>query len=230
MNNLDQLKMFCEWERAHNARPGKTHIAEWALREIERLQADLERGQIANVKNLVSMSDTIDKLRAELATSQAKAPSNQLAEDMREFIYRVQGFTPFEHAAWVNDRGQALLQAVKQIENADAAPEHSATVPAEVPMPDIRKLLRECNAPDSAFYTVWKDGIDLDFPAPWIEQALQKYGDAGEAAGLAEAGRRVALWLKDPDVQRMLEFARDASRKVTSWPDRLKGAAQKGGE
>jgi hypothetical protein len=54
-----------------------------------------------------------------------------------------------------------------------------------VPMPEIRKLLRECNAPDSAFYTVWKDGIDVDIPAPWIEQALQKYGDAREAAGYA---------------------------------------------
>lgn len=28
------------------------------------------------------------------------------------------------------------------------------------------------------------------------------------------------------DVQRMLEFARDTSRKVTSWPDRLTGEAE----
>jgi hypothetical protein len=49
---------------------------------------------------------------------------------------------------------------------------------------------------------------------------------AGYAKGLEEAGRLVSLWIKDPDVQRMLEFARDASRKVTSWPDRLTGEAE----
>ena len=34
---MEQLIGFVEWERKHN--PGKKHVAEWALAEIERLHA-----------------------------------------------------------------------------------------------------------------------------------------------------------------------------------------------
>ena len=39
LNKMEQLIGFVEWERKHN--PRKEHIADWALREIERLR---ERG------------------------------------------------------------------------------------------------------------------------------------------------------------------------------------------
>jgi len=38
---LDQLAAFIAFEREHNSHPGKTHIAEWALGEIERLRTTL---------------------------------------------------------------------------------------------------------------------------------------------------------------------------------------------
>lgn len=37
MNRMEQLIGFVEWERKHH--PDRQHIAEWALGEIERLQA-----------------------------------------------------------------------------------------------------------------------------------------------------------------------------------------------
>lgn len=44
MDKLEQLRAFVEWEKEQN--PAKTHIAVWALSEIERLNAvicDLEK-------------------------------------------------------------------------------------------------------------------------------------------------------------------------------------------
>jgi hypothetical protein len=43
MDNLDQLKKFCEWERAYNAKPDKIHIAEWARDEIIRQRELLKK-------------------------------------------------------------------------------------------------------------------------------------------------------------------------------------------
>ena len=41
MNKMEQLLAFCDWEKKNNPRyAGKTHIAEWAAAEIERLEAE----------------------------------------------------------------------------------------------------------------------------------------------------------------------------------------------
>lgn len=40
LSRMGQLRRFVAWEREHN--PGKTHIAEWALAEIEALQGLLD--------------------------------------------------------------------------------------------------------------------------------------------------------------------------------------------
>lgn len=56
---------------------------------------------------------------------------------------------------------------------------------AEVPMPDIKAHLLYCSAPKTAFRTVWKDGIDIEVPAHWVEHFCSRYGDAREAAGYA---------------------------------------------
>lgn len=37
MDRMEQLRAFVEWEKKQN--PTKKHIAEWALSEIERLNA-----------------------------------------------------------------------------------------------------------------------------------------------------------------------------------------------
>ena len=50
-------------------------------------------------------------------------------------------------------------------------------------MPDIQKLLRLCGAPAAAYRTAWKDGIDIEEPALWIEDFCRRYGAAREAAG-----------------------------------------------
>lgn len=47
----------------------------------------------------------------------------------------------------------------------------------------------------------------------------------GFVSGLNEATRLVRMWLKDPDVERMTETARDACRKVNFWPGWLEQAA-----
>jgi len=60
-----------------------------------------------------------------------------------------------------------------------------AMVQPAAPEPDIGKLLLACKAPDAAFRTKWKDGIDIDVPAHWIEKFCAEYGDAREAAGYA---------------------------------------------
>lgn len=75
--------------------------------------------------------------------------------------------------------------------------------PAEVPEPDIKAHLLYCSAPKTAFRTVWKDGIDVEVPAYWVEHFCGRYGDdreaAGYARGLAEAGRDAERyrWLCD---------------------------------
>lgn len=51
--------------------------------------------------------------------------------------------------------------------------------------------------------------------------ALEEAKRDGMAAGLREASRLVQLWLKDPDVARMTETARDACRKVNFWHEWL---------
>lgn len=75
---LDQLKMFCEWEREYNARPGKTHIAEWALREIERQHALLEEmagamraAVLQNYHGMLMTGEEIRRCEAALAKWEA---------------------------------------------------------------------------------------------------------------------------------------------------------------
>ena len=63
--------------------------------------------------------------------------------------------------------------------------QHESAAPVELPEPNIRKLLFACEAPDAAFHTQWKDGIDIDVPAHWVEKFCAEYGDAREAAGYA---------------------------------------------
>lgn len=69
----------------------------------------------------------------------------------------------------------------------------AAPAPVELQEPDIRKLLLACKAPDAAFYTKWKDGIDIDVPAHWVEKFCAEYGAAREAAGYA-AGLAAVRW------------------------------------
>jgi hypothetical protein len=39
-DRLEQLRAFCKWERVNSPHPdGLPHVAEWALREIDRLRA-----------------------------------------------------------------------------------------------------------------------------------------------------------------------------------------------
>ena len=46
---------------------------------------------------------------------------NTLAADLQEFIYRCASQVPFEHAAWANERGSALLAAVKLLDRCSPA-------------------------------------------------------------------------------------------------------------
>lgn len=119
-----------------------------------------------------------------------------------------------------------------------AAPDHfrdaaeMAATPAEVPMPEPIGFIDSDD--DETWAKLTQNAHELAtlklLSAVFHVSQMRTYGDAREAAGYAlglkEAGRLISLWLKDPDVQRMLEFARDASRKVTSWPDRLTGEAE----
>ena len=132
----------------------------------------------------------------------------------------------------------------------DPCPDCTAPAPAEVPMPDV--FMYGVKEPDGGAWmqevcvstlkgdvdelvddlNEGRDDADTRYTSVSLvtTEDAKRYGDAREAAGYArglkEAGRLISLWLKDPDVQRMLEFARDASRKVTSWPDRLNGEAE----
>ena len=38
-----------------------------------------------------------------------------LVADFREFMYRAASQVPFEHAAWANERGEALLKQLQQL-------------------------------------------------------------------------------------------------------------------
>lgn len=95
--------------------------------------------------------------------------------------------TPERRIGPASDADMAVYQSI-----ADGYTRDTAPPPAEVPMPDIQKLLRSCGAPAAAFRTAWKDGIDIEEPDLWIEDFCRQYGDAREAAGyargLAEAG------------------------------------------
>lgn len=65
-----------------------------------------------------------------------------------------------------------------------------STQPEAGPMPNIKEHLLYCDAPETAFRTVWKDGIDVNVPAHWIEDFCSRYGAVREAAGYA----RVLEW------------------------------------
>lgn len=119
----------------------------------------------------------------------------------------------------------------------------AAPAPAEVPMPEPvaygfgntaitghtnRLMMVRLDVPFDDQYAgaYWLPLVLADEALTYGERCRAAGEAAGYARGLKEAGRLISLWLKDPDVQRMLEFARDASRKVTSWPDRLNGEAE----
>lgn len=110
------------------------------------------------------------------------------------------------------DEGATLL--------VEGQPTVAVPAPAEVPMPDIKAHLLYCSAPKTAFRTVWKDGIDVEVPAHWVEHFCRRYGDAREAAGYArglkEAGRdaeryRTVRFLATAERDPLPEYAGDTS-------------------
>ena len=65
MSRMEQLKAFVAFEQA--AAPGKTHIAAWALHEIERLRAAMqqtldENGHLADGDNctLIALKQALE--------------------------------------------------------------------------------------------------------------------------------------------------------------------------
>ena len=59
-DELNQLRSFAEWERTHNPHPeGRQHVAEWALREIERLRAAKAQPVQAPVKRSQDWHDGV---------------------------------------------------------------------------------------------------------------------------------------------------------------------------
>ena len=56
-------------------------------------------------KHAQGLRDENAKLRIQLQA---------LAEDFREYLYRVASQVPFEHQEWANQRGAALLAALKE--------------------------------------------------------------------------------------------------------------------
>lgn len=49
---LEMLTAFVDWEKQHGSRPGKKHVAEWALEEIDRL-----RGKLQLCKEIMECND-----------------------------------------------------------------------------------------------------------------------------------------------------------------------------
>lgn len=61
MTPLEQLRAFVEWERTHN--PDKRHIAAWALDEIERRQAELNKHPVTiKVKDAIHGTWNVTKV------------------------------------------------------------------------------------------------------------------------------------------------------------------------
>ena len=117
---------------------------------------------------------------------------NQLREEFGRYLA--------EHKATRWGMDAALMHVCKIAYDAGKADGpgavlHSREYEIEVPEPDIKAHLLYCSAPKTAFRTVWKDGIDVEVPAHWVEHFCRRYGDAREAAGyargLAEAGDRI---------------------------------------
>lgn len=226
-----------------------------ALQDAEEAKSELEE----MVRSLATLAAPAAR-SAYMHTDVACAPSDQkqvpvyctptehegriVYEHTSEPIPNSDGFVLYAAPAAPDHSATVPATLDEQAVYARIAAQYFAdTAPAEVPMPKPvafgvlntaltgsphRLMMVRIDIPSDDQY-----GGALWMPLVFAEDA-QKYGDVREAvgkrAGLAEAGRRISLWLKDPDVQRMLEFARDASRKVTSWPGRLVGSAQKGGE
>ena len=109
----------------------------------------------------------------------------------REYAKKKDPFFTTRQADFVRHTEAARATLLDHIQRR-AVPDGWQVVPKE---PDIKAHLLYCSAPKTAFRTVWKDGIDVEVPAHWVEHFCRRYGDAREAAGyargLAEAGDRI---------------------------------------
>ena len=66
--SLEQLKNFCEFEKQHSE---KTHIAQWALAEIERLkgEAAVLRGLLCEALGVIETIDDEESDEWEMLTA-----------------------------------------------------------------------------------------------------------------------------------------------------------------
>ena len=62
LSRMEQLLAFCDFERKHNTPEGKSHIAEWAYLEIERLNKKKAELESDNAKSLALSCEWLSKL------------------------------------------------------------------------------------------------------------------------------------------------------------------------
>ena len=95
----------------------------WHLRgdEVHALQAEISAlKRAARERDLELLSDAtqyqcmLEAKDADIAKLLAQRQS--LAEDFREYLYRVASQVPFEHQEWANQRGAPLLAALKGLQ------------------------------------------------------------------------------------------------------------------
>ena len=99
---------------------GDTIIGEFG-RADERLAdyfAAASPAVICETHDLIeSQTKRIEELEANIKSKEKFNVSSALIADFQEFIYRTVSQVPFEHAEWANQKGQALMAALKSVSN-----------------------------------------------------------------------------------------------------------------
>jgi hypothetical protein len=113
-DELSQLRSFAEWERTHNPHPeGRQHVAEWAVREIERLRAaPAEPAQgMRELHNAVH--EAMDLMLQEGVPMDAKHPRRLVYERLRaalaEPVQEPEGIAA-AYRRWVDESHAPLLR------------------------------------------------------------------------------------------------------------------------
>lgn len=139
MNRMEQLLVFCDWERKNNPSPtGAPHIAEWAAAEIERLTAEKkilrerhrfdldEYGRLSGERDALSEELRVEKLNHGYLRDEFDELHTNAIERLRQLQASIKERDAHQRAAaWCDKhkpdggaRGQCVICAGQKLSSA----------------------------------------------------------------------------------------------------------------